>query len=79
MVGITELLNQIGDADIMIQNLDHCADTIDWTAKKGTKVKFGTDVPLEPVGDGFRLQKIGIVVWLDREKVASIMADNKKA
>ncbi len=70
---LSELILEIGDENIQIQNLDTCADTLDWSAKKGTKVTFGTEVRLNADG----LDKLGMVVWLDRPAVASALAKSK--
>ncbi len=66
---LSELILAIGDDNVRIQNLDVCADTLDWTAKRGTVIKFGTEVRLTPNG----LDKLGMVVWLDRDAVAAAM------
>lgn len=70
---LSQLILAIGDENVAIQNLDQCADTLDWTAKKGTKIKFGTEVPLTPNGTA----KLGLVVWLDRDAVAAAMSVKK--
>lgn len=67
---LSELILAIGDDNVSIQNLDQCADTLDWSAKKGTKIRFGTDVPLTPEGT----TKLGLVAWLPRDAVTAALA-----
>lgn len=67
---LSELILAIGDDNVQLQNLDTCADTLDWSAKKGTTVKFGTEVGITPEG----LNKLGLVIWLDRAAVKAAMA-----
>ena len=70
-VSMTALLNAIGDDGIGFQNLDHSMIKADWSAKTGTKITFGTDRPITIDGGTDRL---GLVLWLDREQVAEAMA-----
>lgn len=42
--------------------------------KGKTWITFGTEQPISLDG----LQKLGLVIWLDREKVAEIIAEDKK-
>jgi hypothetical protein len=65
MMGISELLKIIGDDNIIFQNLDECAISMDYDEKKGTDIKFGTNEKLNMDGT----VKLGLVVWLDRDKV----------
>lgn len=67
---MSDLILAVGDDNVAIQNLDTCSIDLNWTAKKGTTVRFGTEVGLTP-NDG--LDKLGIVVWFDRKKVESIL------
>lgn len=69
-MGITELLTAIGDDNIQFQNLDHCASDLNYSAKKGTKITFGTEQPVSLEGT----EKLGLVVWLDRKTVAEAIA-----
>lgn len=68
-VSMTALLNAIGDDGIGFQNLDHSTIKADWSAKSGSKITFGTDQPLTPEGT----EKLGLIIWLDREQVAEAM------
>lgn len=67
---LSELIAAVGDDHVRIQNLDQCADTLNWSIKKGTKITFGTDVPLTPDGT----EQLGIVVWLPRDAVKAALA-----
>lgn len=69
VVGVVGLVTAIGDAKIRIQNLDDCAFTLDWSAKKGTKITFGTDVALTPNGT----ELLGLVLWLPRDAVDVVL------
>ena len=72
---ISELIAAVGDDNVGFQNLDQCADALDWSAKKGlTKVTFHTEQALVPNGPGNGLPKLGLVVWLDREAVKAALA-----
>jgi hypothetical protein len=70
-VSLVELLSAIGSDNVRFQNLDQCAETLNWTAKRGTKITFGTEETITP-GEG--TVKLGLVVWLDREQVAATIA-----
>jgi hypothetical protein len=72
---LSELITAVGDENVGIQNLDQCAIDLNWSAKKGTKITFGTDQVLTPEG----LPKLGMVVWLDRKAVADALAKAKQA
>jgi len=73
---LSELIAAYGDDKVQFQNLDHCMKTIDYSAKKGTTITFGTDVQISrKAGDG--LEKLGLVVWFDRQAVADIIASSK--
>jgi hypothetical protein len=63
---LSELILAVGDENVGIQNLDVCADTLDWSAKKGTKITFRTDQRL--IFDT-GTEKLGLVIWLDRDAV----------
>jgi hypothetical protein len=72
---LSELILAIGDDKVQLQNLDNCADTLDWSAKKGTKITFGTEIALTPDGT----EKMGLVVWLDRSAVKAALEEYKGA
>lgn len=67
---LSELILAIGDDNIIAQNLDKAAITLSWGIKQGTKITFGTDIPLTPEGT----KKLGLVIWLDREAVKAALA-----
>lgn len=46
------------------------ADRIDYTAKKGTKITFGTEQALDLDGT----KDLGLVIWLPRDAVAKALA-----
>lgn len=71
---LSELIAKYGDDKVQFQNLDQCGDTLDYSAKKGrTMVKFGTEQPIGPNG----MEKLGLVIWFDRKRVAEIVAAEK--
>jgi hypothetical protein len=72
---LSELIAAIGDENVGIQPLDVCADSLDWSAKKGTKITFVSDQPITPNGT----VKLGLVIWMDRDAVDAEMAKAKAA
>jgi hypothetical protein len=74
-VTIIELLKTYGEDKLELQYLDHCTDALNMNKKGITKVTFGTQQPIDLNGT----QKLGIVVWLDRESVKKIMDAAKAA
>ena len=70
---LSELIAQYGDETIQFQNLDHCVDDFQMT-KKGTKARFGTEQTFDLKG----FKKLGLIVWMDREKVDEILAKSKE-
>lgn len=73
-MNLSDLIRTIGDDKVGLQNLDQCATNFDYNIKRGTKITFGTDQPLTPNG----MEKLGMVIWLDRAAVKAIM-DKEKA
>jgi hypothetical protein len=71
-MNLSELIAKYGDDKVQFQNLDQCAEALNMN-KGVTKITFGTEQPLGLDGT----QKLGIVVWMDRERVAKIIADSK--
>jgi hypothetical protein len=69
---LSELIAAYGDANVKLQTLDDCADTLNFTAKKGTRITFGAPVSLDPNG----LRELGLVVWMDRKRVQEIIDAN---
>lgn len=72
-MNLSDLIRAIGDDKVGIQNLDTCATTLNYSAKSGTKITFGTDQPLTPNGT----EKLGMVIWLDRAAVKAIIEKEK--
>ena len=74
---MSELIATVGDENVRFQNLDQDAHTIDKT-KHGTKISFYTDAiqAEELLGNG-KTKKIGLVVWLPRDRVDAAIAKEK--
>lgn len=72
---LSELIAAYGDDKVGFQNLDQCGKTLDYHHKKGTTITFGTEETIGVNG----LEKLGLVVWLDRRRVAEIIAASKEA
>lgn len=71
-MNLSDLIAKYGDDKVTFQKLDDCASTLDMT-KNGTRITFVTP---EKIGlDG--LDKLGLVIWLDRERVAGIIREAK--
>lgn len=73
-VSMTDLINALGNENIRFQNLDHSLISADWSAKKGSRVTFGTDVNVKPTPGFEGLEKLGLILWLDRDLVEQTMA-----
>src|SRR3990167_3993472 len=71
---LSELLANYGDDKVQFQNLDECAIDLNYSAKKGTKITFGTEQPVTLKGT----KKLGLIVWFDRDRVAEIVAQSKE-
>jgi hypothetical protein len=71
---LSELIANYGDDKVEFQNLDLCADALNMS-KGNSKITFGTTQPIGINGT----KKLGLVVWLDRDRVKEIMADAKTA
>ena len=63
---LSELITAIGDENVQFQNLDHCADKLNMNGT--TTITFGTEQRLNLQGT----EKLGLVVWLDRDRVKEI-------
>lgn len=66
---LSELIAAYGDDKVQFQNLDECTDALN-TNKGVTKVTFGTPQRINFNGT----EKLGLVVWFDRERVKEIVA-----
>lgn len=69
---LSELIATYGDDKVQAQYLDQCADRLNMNGGV-TKITFGTEQPLTLEGT----EKLGIVVWLDRDRVAEIIKQSK--
>ena len=66
---LSDLIAAYGDDVVTFQNLDDCASDLNM-GKRGTKITFGTEERLTLNGT----EKLGLVVWLDRDRVAEIIS-----
>ncbi len=73
-MNLAELITAYGGDDVQFQTLDTCADRMNM-ANGYTKITFGTGEPLGPGGT----VKMGLIVWMDRDRVAKILAAEKAA
>lgn len=74
---MSELILAVGDENLVFQNLFHDAASIDQT-KRGTKVTFYTDqVNAADFLDADNSKKVGLVLWLPRDKVNAAIAAEK--
>lgn len=67
---LSELIRLYGDERVKFQNLDGSIDSIDYTAKKGTKITFRTEASIEPMRG---TRELGLVVWFDRKALKAVM------
>lgn len=74
-MNICELIEEVGVDTVGVQYIDKCADALNYDAKRGTRITFGTEEPLNLQGT----ERLGIVVWLDRKAVAAAVAKAKGA
>jgi hypothetical protein len=74
---MSELILAVGDESVIFQNLDRDAHQIDKT-KDGTKITFYTNaVQAEELLFEQKPKKIGLVLWLPRNKVEEALAKEK--
>jgi hypothetical protein len=73
-VKLSELIATYGDDKLEVQFIDQCADKLNMNGGT-TKITFGTTQPLTLDGTA----KLGIIVWLDRDRVKQITAEAKAA
>jgi len=67
---LSELIARCGDDKVEFQNLDNSLVSVDFNAKRGSKITFGTSMTAGPDGT----TKLGLVVWLDRDAVKEALA-----
>lgn len=71
---MSELILAVGDEHVVFQNLLNDARSIDKT-KAGTKITFYTDaIQAEELIGSRQPEKIGLVLWLPRERVEAAIA-----
>ncbi|MER9912834.1 hypothetical protein NKJ71_19600 [Mesorhizobium sp. M0050] len=71
---LSELIAAYGDDKVQFQKLDESATNYS-AGKRGSKITFGTDEPF-----GFNgTVKMGLVLWLDRDRVAELITKAKAA
>lgn len=68
----SELIAAYGDDKVQFQKLDECASNFS-AGKRGTKITFVTDETFSLNGT----DKLGLVVWFDRDRVKEIIAASK--
>jgi hypothetical protein len=74
---MSELILAVGDENVLFQNLLNDAHSIDKT-KHGTKVTFYTDaIQAEELLNGGKTKKIGLVLWLPRDRVDAAISAEK--
>jgi hypothetical protein len=74
---MSELILAVGDENVVFQNLLNDAHTIDKT-KAGTKITFYTDaIQAEELLNDGQTKKIGLVLWLPRDRVDAAVAAEK--
>lgn len=71
---MSELILAVGDENVQMQNLDQCAITLNYSAKSGTKITFGTEQPLRPDGT----ERLGLIVWLPRDAVKAAIETERR-
>ena len=71
-MGLTELLQRIGDENISFQNLDSCMISANYSHNKGAAITFGSQETLTPDGT----ERLGVIVWLPRDKVKELLEEN---
>jgi hypothetical protein len=69
---LSELIAAYGDDKVQFQKLDESADRMNMNGGI-TKITFGTDQPLDLNGT----VQLGLVIWMDRDRVKQIIADAK--
>lgn len=74
---MSELILAVGDENVSFQNLLNDAQSIDKT-KAGTKITFYTDaIQAEELLLGGKTKKLGLVLWLPRDRVDAAIAAEK--
>ena len=72
-MNLSELITKYGDDKVVFQKIDDCATNFA-TTKHGSKITFVTSETF-----GFNgMDKLGLVIWLDRERVTDIIEQDRK-
>ncbi|HEX3101867.1 MAG TPA: hypothetical protein VHQ01_08750 [Pyrinomonadaceae bacterium] len=71
-MNLSELIAAYGDDKVQFQNLDKSIINLNMN-NGASKITFGTEQPVNLNGP----DKLGLVVWLDRERVKEIVAAEK--
>ncbi len=66
---MSDLILAVGDDKVRFQNLDQCASDLNYSAKKGTTITFGTDQTCDLNGTA----DLGLVIWLPRAAVEAAL------
>lgn len=72
-MNLSELIAAYGDERVTFQKIDDCLMSADMMTPVGTKLTIVTTEALHLDG----MEKMGLVVWLDRKRVAEIVAAEK--
>lgn len=72
-MNLSGLIALYGDDKVQVQNLDQCTESLSMN-KGRSKITFGTEQPLNLDGT----ERMGLVVWMDRKRVAEIIAASKE-
>lgn len=62
---LSELIAEIGDDNVQFQNLDNDLIRLNTKSNGTTELTFGTEAQTTLNGT----EKLGLVIWLDREEV----------
>lgn len=70
-MSIIELLNHVGVENVKVQFLSECMTRADWrNKKKATEIAFMTqEVTVGNLLQGTLGEKIGIIVWVPKDKL----------
>lgn len=77
---LSEIILKIGDDNVTFQNLGNDLDSVSLT-RRGVKVSFFTDPENINPNDLLatkKSNKIGLIVWLPRDRVDAILAENSE-
>lgn len=76
---MSELILAVGDENVVFQNLLNDAQSVEKT-KSGTKITFYTDaIQAEEMLGGGMPKKMGLVLWLPKDRVDAAIAAEQKS